>query len=139
MSETLGTLIKAKREKVGLSIRQLAEKAGLHYSYLSRIESGDRERLRPDDIQRIADALSIEPDRLLRFMGVKPTATKLPTPRVYFRKAYHLTSDEAKEAERQVEGILDGLRKETKRQDNKQRPDKKPSNHTNQPRGGTAP
>jgi len=50
-------------------------------------------------------------------MGVDPAKVKLPTPRVYFRKAYHLTSKEAKEAERQLENILDGLRKETKRRE----------------------
>lgn len=122
-STSLGAFIKSKRLAAGLSIRQLAETAGLHYSYLSRIESGVRERLRPDDAQRIANALGLDPARLLRFMGVKPTTAKLPSPRVYFRKAYHLTSEEAKEAERQLENILDGLRKETKGRESTNTPD----------------
>lgn len=124
---TLAAAVRKYRERAGLSIRQLAAQAGVHHSYLARLENGDNDRPTPEVLQGLARALGIDPTKLLRFIGVKPTPAKLPTPRVYFRRTYHLSAEEAAEAERQIESILQGLRKHTKRTNN------------NKPRGGTTP
>lgn len=124
---TLAATVRKYRERAGLSIRQLAALAGLHHSYLARLENGDNDRPTPEVLQGIARALKIDAVKLLRFIGVKPAPAKLPAPRVYFRRAYHLNADEAAEAERQIENILQGLRKHTKR------------TNGNNLRGGTKP
>jgi transcriptional regulator with XRE-family HTH domain len=80
---TLGECIAANRRLAGLSQRQLAAQAGLHYSVLSRVERGEYMQLTPDILQRIADVLEIDSAELLRYVGVEPS---LPEPRVYFRR-----------------------------------------------------
>ena len=124
---TLAATVRKYRERAGLSIRQLAAQARVHHSYLARLENGDNDKPTPEVLQGLARALDIDAAKLLRFIGVKPAPAKLPTPRVYFRRAYHLSADEAAEAERQIENILQGLRKHTKR------------TNDNNLRGGTTP
>jgi transcriptional regulator with XRE-family HTH domain len=88
---------------------------------VSRIENGIRTNVSASDLQKIAKALNIDPGKLLSFIGVKPS-TKVPTPRVYLRRAYGLTAEEATEAATQVDEIIRQLR-EHKR-------------NNNQPKGG---
>jgi len=110
MNDTsLGAYIRAKREKTGLSVRQLAADSGLHYSYVSRIENGERSKVDPDDLQKLAKALNIDASKLLRFIGIKPT-TVIPTPRAYFRRAYGITPTQASEAAERMEQIVRELR-----------------------------
>lgn len=113
----LGIAVCKYRERAGLSIRQLAAKSGVSYSYLSRVESGRYDNPGPDVLQGIAQALDIDPAKLLRFIGVKPS-TKIPGPRVYFRRAYGLTAEEADVAAARVDEIIRELREHT--QNNKQ-------------------
>jgi HTH-type transcriptional regulator, competence development regulator len=96
---SLGEHIKTLREQAGYSQRQLAAQAGLHHSYLARLESGDNDKPAPDILQRIADVLEIDANELLAFIGIKPS---LPEPRVYFRRAYGLSQAEAEEAARLI-------------------------------------
>lgn len=94
---TLGAYIRAIRERAGLSQRQLASLAGFHHSMLARLESGEvAEQPKPENLQRLADALGIDSGDLLAFLGVKPS---VPEPRVYFRRAYGMSDSEAAEAE----------------------------------------
>ncbi|MEU0537072.1 helix-turn-helix domain-containing protein [Amycolatopsis tolypomycina] len=93
---TLANLIRQGREAAGLSVRQLAPLVGVHHSVLARIESGEVARPSAEVVQHIAEALELDAAELLAFVGVKPT---LPEPRVYFRRAYGMSDDEAKEAE----------------------------------------
>lgn len=109
---TLADTIRRHRERAGLSVRQLSARTGVHHSYLSRLENGDNDRPTPDVLQSIARALDLEPGKLLRFIGVKPTVT-MPSKRVFFRRAYGLTPDQADEAEARVAEIIEGLRGHT--------------------------
>ncbi len=59
-----GTQLRKYREKAGLSQEKLAEKSGLHRTYISDIERFQR-NISLGNIQKIADALEIEPYRLL--------------------------------------------------------------------------
>ena len=94
---TLGAYIRVVREQAGLSQRQLASLAGFHHSMLARLESGEvAEQPKPENLQRLADALGIDSADLLAFLGVKPS---VPEPRVYFRRAYGMSDSEAAEAE----------------------------------------
>ena len=98
----LGDFIHEQREAAGLSIRQAAEAAGLHYSFWSRIESGDRRKIDPKDLQRIAKVLRVDPSVLLAFIGVEPV---LPEPQVYFRRAYGMSEHEADQAAQIIENL----------------------------------
>ena len=96
---SLGKRIRAAREEAGLSIRELAGMIGVDSGHLSRVEADER-RAKADLLQRIADALEIEAEELLAYIGVKPS---LPEPRLYFRRAYGMTDEEAQEAVRLIE------------------------------------
>lgn len=72
-SPPLGATVRKYRERAGLSIRQLAATAEVNYAYLSRIENGIYTNPGADLLQRIAEALDIDPAKLLRFIGVKPS------------------------------------------------------------------
>lgn len=63
-----GTTIKAKRDALRISQEELAERAGLHRTYVGGIEQG-RRNLSLLNIMRIAKALEIEPKELLSPMS----------------------------------------------------------------------
>lgn len=105
---TLGDYIRAVRLRAGLSQRQVATRAGFHHSLLARLEAGEvSEQPKPENLQRLADALEIDSADLLAFLGIKPS---VPEPRLYFRKAYNLSDEDAEAAARQVETIIANLR-----------------------------
>lgn len=56
----IGTQIKQLRTALGLSQRKLAQKAGLHASHISHIESGMLKNPRLDTVLKIADALGVD-------------------------------------------------------------------------------
>lgn len=56
------------RNKLGLSQEKFAEKAKLHRTYISAIES-NRRSISLDNIQKIADALEIETYKLFKEEG----------------------------------------------------------------------
>jgi transcriptional regulator with XRE-family HTH domain len=109
---SIGDLIRAYREAAGYSVRQLATMAGIHHSYLARLERGDKEKPTYEVLQRLADALEIDAGELLSFIGVRPT---LPAPRVYYRRAFRLTDEEADEADRRMQEFIAELRQERRR------------------------
>lgn len=92
---TLGAYLRSAREEAGFSLRQLAKLIGADYSYLARIEAGERVKPGGDILQRIADVLEVDAAELLTFIGVKPN---LPKPQFYFRRTYGLSQAEAEEA-----------------------------------------
>jgi len=82
---------------------------------MARIETGEVARPSPEIMQRIAEALELDSGVLLTFIGVKPT-TALPTPRIYFRRAYGMTAEEAETTAERVEQIIAELRTHRKHQ-----------------------
>ena len=61
--KVFGTNVKKYRSKIGLSQEALAEKSGLHRTYISAVERC-RRSISLENIQRIADALEVETHRL---------------------------------------------------------------------------
>ncbi|MEG6504929.1 helix-turn-helix domain-containing protein [Nitratidesulfovibrio sp. 1201_IL3209] len=77
MGRLLGRLVReARRERmVGgkiLSIRQLADRLGVHHSYLSRIERGDDVCLKPERLMHLADLLGVDRYFMLAVAGIVP-------------------------------------------------------------------
>jgi transcriptional regulator with XRE-family HTH domain len=99
---TLGDRLRAARAEAGLSIRELARLAGINYSYLSKLESDQNDNPSADKLQRLAGVLDIDPAELLGYIGVEPSGT-LPPPRVYFRRKYGVSEQDAEELSRIIE------------------------------------
>ncbi len=107
-SPSLGEHLRHARERAGLSQRQLALDANMHHSYIARLENGEvRRKPKPEHLQRLADALSIDLAELLAFLGIRPT---LPETRTYFRRAYGVNDEEANVIANLVEHYIDKLR-----------------------------
>lgn len=62
----LGRKIKALRRKLGITQEQLAELIGTSYKYLQRIEGKTPPDVRLTTIVRLAKALKVKPDELLK-------------------------------------------------------------------------
>lgn len=62
----LGRKIRETRVKEGYSQEELASRCGLHRTYISDIERGER-NVSVENIEKIARALKTEPNELLRF------------------------------------------------------------------------
>ena len=89
---SLGRFLRTARTEAGLSIRELARRAGASYTYLSRVESGERGMPKPELLQRLAKELNVNPAELLAYVGIEPTA---PEPKMYFRRYMGLSAHEA--------------------------------------------
>ena len=66
IKKQLGKKIKELRLCAGYSQEELASKAGLHRTYMSDIERGER-NVSVENIKKIADALNVDPSELLKF------------------------------------------------------------------------
>ena len=62
--KVFGSNVKAYRQRIGLSQEAFAEKCGMYRTYISAIECF-RRSISLENIQKIADALEIEPYQLL--------------------------------------------------------------------------
>lgn len=64
-----GRRLRARREKLGWSQMALADEVGLHFTYVSSVERGER-NISLQNIVRLAAALGIDPAVLVK--GLKP-------------------------------------------------------------------
>ena len=65
-----GSRMRQRREELGWSQEALAERTGLHRTYISSVERGER-NVGLDNIWRIAWALDVEPGHLLVAVNVR--------------------------------------------------------------------
>lgn len=65
IKKQVGQKIKELRLHAGHSQEDLAAKAGIHRTYMSDIERGER-NVSIENIQKIADALDVDPSELLK-------------------------------------------------------------------------
>jgi transcriptional regulator with XRE-family HTH domain len=103
---TLGEYLRVAREQAGISQRQLANRVGIHNSYLARLESGENTSPAAELLQRIADVLEVSSTDLLAFIGVKP-AEGLPELAPYLRAKYHLDETEVRELAEHLRRLAD--------------------------------
>jgi transcriptional regulator with XRE-family HTH domain len=87
---SLGSHLKYKRERSGLSSRAVAEKVGIDHALLLRVESGQRPMRSAEKLVLWARALSIDEARLLERAAKEGGfnvrgATELPTLRALAR------------------------------------------------------
>lgn len=105
---TVGEYVRQRREEAGLSIRELARRADIDFTHLSRIEKGEK-RPTAESLQKIGDALGIDSGELLAYAGIHPS---LPEPRAYFRRKLGVDADEAEVLARLIEDYQANKRKE---------------------------
>ncbi len=67
LKTVVGKRIKEARQKIGLTQEELAEKAGVDYKYLQRMEGKAPPNLKLETIEKLAKALKISPAKLLDF------------------------------------------------------------------------
>ncbi|MEP3482110.1 MAG: helix-turn-helix domain-containing protein [Fuerstiella sp.] len=107
---TVGKRIREIRKARNLTQRQLAEKVGINFTYLSRVENDrldDDQTPREDTLQKIAEALETDADELLLLARRIPDAFRdriLSKPGI-FRRILTL-SDQA------LEDLLDDVEKD---------------------------
>lgn len=90
----LGNLIRIAREQAGMTLREVAEKAGIDHAYINHIEKGTKTNPSAEALQGIAEALDLDVSDLLIHIGIKPSST-LPSPRMYFRRKFGLNEYDA--------------------------------------------
>jgi transcriptional regulator with XRE-family HTH domain len=76
----VGRVIRRHREDAGLSQEELAERSGLHRTYISLVERG-RRNITVDALTQIAEALEIYPSRLIADAEKEPEASSNPATR----------------------------------------------------------
>ena len=68
-NRTLGSVVKKKRMKLGMSLRDLAAKVEVHHATIDRIENNQIKVVDPSTLIRLADALHIDQLYLLSLNG----------------------------------------------------------------------
>ncbi|MFC2034319.1 helix-turn-helix domain-containing protein, partial [Chloroflexota bacterium] len=72
-TKNFGEKLRKLRKQAGFSQRELAEKIGVNYSYLSKIESGAMPPPSEKVISRLAEILNTDKDELMTMAGKVPT------------------------------------------------------------------
>jgi transcriptional regulator with XRE-family HTH domain len=67
--ETIGDLVRKRREALGLTLSQVATASGIHPSFISRVEN-DLSEPGLDGTIRLAEALSLDTDLMLNVFGL---------------------------------------------------------------------
>lgn len=105
-----GDRLRELRLKKSLSQRKLAEKVGVDFTYLSKIETGTMSPPAQDTILRLADALSADSDELLVLAGrvpddVKDVVTNSRELPAFLREIQDLDEEEIKLLKRKAQEI----------------------------------
>jgi transcriptional regulator with XRE-family HTH domain len=70
---TFGEALRTLRREAGISQRDLAERVGVDFSYISKLENGHLPAPAADTVVKICSALGVPPERLLSLTGKLPT------------------------------------------------------------------
>ena len=98
-AKALGDLLKQKREELGLSTRQLGERAGLDGVTVLRFEQGAFAAPRPDKLARVAEVLGLSLADVYALADYAVPAD-LPNLRPYLRTKYRdLPAEDAEKIE----------------------------------------
>jgi len=105
-AKQVGTLLRKRREAMGVSTYALSERTGLPTSTIVRIEAGSFASPNPEKLARIAKVLRISIADIYATAGYG-VAEQLPAPRAYFRmKLSDMPTRKAETVGREVEALL---------------------------------
>jgi transcriptional regulator with XRE-family HTH domain len=97
----LGRLLAEARRNQNLSLRAVAERAGVAHIWLSRVEQGRFNQPAPERIARVAEVLGIDLERIDRITNGH-VSNSLPGVRTYFRSKFDLSPEEIDQIEHTV-------------------------------------
>lgn len=98
-AESVGGYLKKAREQAGYSLRDLENISGVSFAHIRRIEQGEN-KPSVDVLQKLVQPLELDIDELLAKFGIK---LPLPEPRVYFRRKFGVSEEDAAVMERLIE------------------------------------
>lgn len=107
---TLGQYLEQSRQEAGLSLRQLAASAGVHYSSVNRLLKDEVDEPVPDHLMGLAQALDLKATDLFILAGL-PIPKELPSVDAMLRAEYGLSEEGLAEAKRHIEIIAETERK----------------------------
>jgi transcriptional regulator with XRE-family HTH domain len=67
--ESLGEVLKRKREDLGLSLREAEQRTGISNSYLSQVENRKITQPSPTILRKLSEAYALSFDRLMQLAG----------------------------------------------------------------------
>ncbi len=76
--EEFGAYLRRMRQAAHMSLPELARRSGVSAAHLSRVESGWRSAPAARTVQRLAIALGIPPEEMLRKAGHIPSTASVP-------------------------------------------------------------
>lgn len=99
MDITFGAMLRALRRQAGLSQRELAQRAGLDFSYISKVENGRLPPPAADTIVLLCSLLGVSADDLLAATHKLPTEVEehvsaSAAAQAFLREAQNLTEDQ---------------------------------------------
>lgn len=100
----LARTIKRHRKAAGMSKYALAMATDLPQSTILRLEEGKIEAPDPDKIERIAEALEVEPEELF---AAYPAPERLPDMAPYLRAKFGMSDEAVTEAEKFFADLAD--------------------------------
>ena len=100
--QTIGKRIRARRHALGMSQEALAERAGLHYTYIGQIERGEK-NLTIESLSKITLALGIPLSQLLEKVDGPER------PGSYALQAYELFFALSPKRQKELYQILDAI------------------------------
>lgn len=71
-TKEFGAYLRSLREEKGLGVNQLAKYIGISGAEISRIERGERQKINPDLLRRLAPKLDVSYEFLLQKVGYLP-------------------------------------------------------------------
>jgi len=101
-NQTLGDYVKARRQSLGLSLSDVAEHSGLHFSYWSKLEAGQYDSPSPRHLQVMARTLDAPIEDLYGLVGYD-IPERLPSFEPYLRTKYSLPPEAVADLERYFE------------------------------------
>lgn len=114
--EDLYTIIKTKRKKLNLSLRDASKLIGISHSYLSTLEKGIDPRNdapvkpTPETLQLISKAYNIEYNNLMEKAGYIQSAKNEVLGNTQSNKASKLTRRDEREIEKAIAEFVEGLK-----------------------------
>ena len=100
--QTIGKRVRARRLVLGMSQEALAERAGLHYTYIGQIERGEK-NLTVESLSKITQALGVPMSQLLEKIDGQEGADS------YALRAYELFCALAEPRQKELYQILSAV------------------------------
>ncbi|MDE2125246.1 MAG: helix-turn-helix transcriptional regulator [Armatimonadetes bacterium] len=109
---TFGEALRDARRDSGLSQRELADRAGVDFSYISKIENGRIPPPAADTVVKLCEIIGVQPENLLSQIGKMPsdvqkTVSSSAAAQEFLREAQRigLTDDEWRALSQELRGL----------------------------------